>query len=139
MSRTRTEHLHSTVLGQRGGMRCPKRRYVGLEFLKSHDPVERMETVLERLGYRSVGQARETLIDRLPAEVHVAMPSALRPTLAVGVSTSRTVLTDLLVEALVLGLCSANLYDPGRPVLWTRTSLTRRLDLFTLGGFYAVD
>ncbi|MCB8933060.1 MAG: hypothetical protein M9921_14460 [Fimbriimonadaceae bacterium] len=138
-SRTRTEHLHATVLGRGGGLRCPKLRHVGLKFEKGHDPVERMEALLERLGYRSALQAREALADRLPDEVFLAMPGRLRPTLAVNLRQPRAVLTDVLVEGLVLGLCSANLYDPGRPVLWTRASLTRRLDLFSVGGFYEAD
>jgi hypothetical protein len=37
----------------------------------------------------------------------------------------------------MLGLCTAHLYDPGRPVLWTRASLKRVLELFEPGGFYA--
>ena len=43
---------------------------------------------------------------------------------------------DALYQALVLGLCTPWRYDPGRPVLWTRTSLTRQLELFDGGGFY---
>ena len=44
---------------------------------------------------------------------------------------------DALFQAIVLGLCTPWRYDPGRPVLWTRTSLTRQLELFDAGGFYA--
>jgi hypothetical protein len=45
--------------------------------------------------------------------------------------------SDALYQALVLGLCTAWCYDPRRPVLWTRTSLTRQLELFDGRGFYA--
>jgi hypothetical protein len=38
---------------------------------------------------------------------------------------------------MVLGLCTPFRYDPGRPLLWTRTSLTRRLELFSGQEFYA--
>ena len=44
---------------------------------------------------------------------------------------------DALYQALVLGLCTPWRYDPDRPVLWTRTSLTRQLELFDGRGFYA--
>ena len=44
---------------------------------------------------------------------------------------------DALYQALVLGLCTAWCYDPRRPVLWTRASLTRQLELFDGRGFYA--
>jgi len=44
---------------------------------------------------------------------------------------------DVLWHALMLGLCTAQLYDPGRPVLWTQSALRRRLELFDPTGFYA--
>jgi hypothetical protein len=44
---------------------------------------------------------------------------------------------DVLEQALMLGLCTAQLFDPGRPVIWTDTSLTRRVELFDPGSFYA--
>ena len=44
---------------------------------------------------------------------------------------------DALYQALVLGLCTPWRYDPGRPVLWTRASLTRQLELFDGRRFYA--
>ena len=34
-------------------------------------------------------------------------------------------------------ICTAWCYDPRRPVLWTRASLTRQLELFDGRGFYA--
>ena len=40
-------------------------------------------------------------------------------------------------QALLLGLCTAWQYDPSRPVLWTRASLTRRVELYEPAGFYA--
>ena len=43
----------------------------------------------------------------------------------------------VLKQALMLGLCTAHLYDPARPVLWTAASLSRGLDLFEPQGFYA--
>ncbi len=36
----------------------------------------------------------------------------------------------------MLGLCTAQLFDPARPIIWTRSSLSRVVDLFDLQGFY---
>ena len=36
-----------------------------------------------------------------------------------------------------IGLCTDQLFDPQRPVIWTETSLTRALDLYDPRGFYA--
>ena len=44
---------------------------------------------------------------------------------------------EILEQALLLGLCTAQLFDPARPVLWTQASLTRGLELFDPAGFYA--
>ena len=43
----------------------------------------------------------------------------------------------VLREALLLGLCTAWQYDPARPVIWTRASLTRHVELHDPAGFYA--
>ena len=42
-----------------------------------------------------------------------------------------------LRNALLLGLCSAWQYDPARPVIWTRASLDRSVELYAPGRFYA--
>jgi len=44
---------------------------------------------------------------------------------------------SILRQALLLGLCTSFQYDPSRPVLWTRASLTRRVELYEPAGFYA--
>ena len=44
---------------------------------------------------------------------------------------------DVLEQALMLGLCTAQIFDADRPVLWTETSLTRAVELFDPVGFYA--
>jgi hypothetical protein len=38
---------------------------------------------------------------------------------------------------LLLGLCTPFQYDPARPVLWTRASLLRRVELYQPAEFYA--
>lgn len=136
MSRTRTEHLRSTILGNRqGAVGCPMRRRVGLEFPEDADPVETIEGIAAALGFASAEAVRLKLGAKLPPDVLVAMPASSRPVLRVASAKG----VPVLIEALILGLSTAQLYDPSRPVLWTRASLTRRLELFDLGGFYAID
>jgi hypothetical protein len=53
--------------------------------------------------------------------------------LDVGTADPREVLRQLFL----LGLCTTVRFDPGRPVLWTQASLTRRLELFDVSEFYA--
>ena len=43
----------------------------------------------------------------------------------------------VLRQALILGLCGPNHYDPSKAVIWTDNRLSRHLDLFVPGRFYA--
>jgi hypothetical protein len=43
---------------------------------------------------------------------------------------------EVFRNALILGLCTAQMFDPERPVIWTRASLTRVVELFDPAGFY---
>lgn len=134
-SRTRKEQLVSSVLGHDGRhVRCPLRRRVGIEFPEGQDPVNLIRERCLMAGFRSPEEARQSLADRLPTQPMVAVEWAGTPEVAVEGPTD---LEALVVESLILGLCTASLYDPERPVIWTRASLTRRLELFDLGGFYA--
>lgn len=131
MSRTRTERLQATLLGVKGGVHCPRFRAVGIDFGGGADPL--------------------TVVFRLLDEAGFASPEALRAVFAMPTQTMACRATDqpapvrlgtcarleLLEQALLLGLCTPYLYDPSRPVLWTRASLTRKLELFDMGGFYA--
>jgi hypothetical protein len=44
--------------------------------------------------------------------------------------------SQVLEQALLLGLCTSHIFDANRPVLWTETSITRGLELFDPTGFY---
>lgn len=136
-SRVRREPIKSTVLGNPGGhIVCPRRRHAGLKFPDGTDPVEQVLKVLASCGFATAESAKSALRHILPPGRLVAAPSKVEPIL---VATPCSARRAVLVEALVLGLCTANLYDPARPVLWTQASLTRRLELFDMGGFYATD
>ena len=54
-----------------------------------------------------------------------------------GVTVGRATDDSILEQALLLGLSTAFQYDPARPVLWTRASLTRRVELYEPAGFYS--
>ena len=132
MSRTRKERIHSTLLGNDDGLvRCPRIVRVGIDF-PSGDPVEVVTAILNEEGFASPEDLRGEL--EIPDRALIARPHAERA----GVVHARyDARRDVLWNALVLGLCTALVYDPSRPVLWTQASLTRRLELFDPSGFYA--
>ena len=132
MSRTRKERIRSTLLGNDDGLvRCPRIVRVGIEFPNA-DPVEVLTGILNGEGYASPEDLRGEL--EIPDHALIARPYTERT----GVVDARyDARRDVLWNALVLGLCTAQVYDPSRPVLWTQASLTRRLELFDPAGFYA--
>jgi hypothetical protein len=131
MSRSRTERLRSTLLGNdTGGVRCPRVLRVGLDF-GARDPLACARQLLEACGFTDERDARVAL--SLPVEPCICRPDPAPTPAALG----SLPVHEALFQALVLGLCTAWCYDPRRPVLWTRTSLTRQLELFDGRGFYA--
>jgi len=130
-SRTRTERIRSTVLGEDDGpIRCPQVPRVGIDF-GDRDPLDCARRWLGKAGFDHEHAARAAVglpaapcicrIDPSPCPVKAWKLRALE-----GVRL-----------ALILGLCTPWLYDPRRPVLWTRASLTRQLLLYDGEGFYA--
>ena len=132
MSRTRREVIHSTLLGNDERLvRCPRIVRLGIDF-PAGDPVELVTQVLNDQGFGSP----EDLIGEfdIPGQRLVARPHRLHSGVVDIVSGAAR---DVLWHALMLGLCTAQLYDPARPVLWTQAALRRRLELFDPTGFYA--
>lgn len=43
---------------------------------------------------------------------------------------------DPLLHAAVLGMCNASFYSPDRTLVWTESRLQRRVELFSVEGFY---
>ena len=132
MSRTRKERIRATLLGtDDGAIRCPRIVRVGLAFTAG-DPVDFVTNLLNEEGYGSPEDLRSEL--EIPDHRLIGRPSSD----PFGwVDAGHGARRDILWNALVLGLCTAQLYDPARPVLWTQASLTRRLELFDPAGFYA--
>lgn len=131
MSRGRSQRISATLLGNdEGAVRCPRVLRVGLDFGR-RSPLAYVRGLLKACGYSDEQEARRVLA--LPLEPCVCRPNpAPSP-----VPVSSLLAGDALYQALVLGLCTAWCYDPRRPVLWTRASLTRQLELFDGRGFYA--
>ena len=130
-SRRRTERLSATLLGRDDDeMRCPRVLRVGLDFGR-RSPLACVRELLKSCGFADEGEARAAMT--LPIEPRICRPDPL-PTPPPVASLPAA---DALYQALVLGLCTSWSYDPGRPVLWTRASLTRQLELFDGSGFYA--
>ncbi len=133
-SRTREEAVRRTVLDRDSGrLKCPKIRIIGFAPDPKVDPVERAYRALATYGLRSPEELREHF--PVPPGPKLVAPSLVEPALKwrwIGAAR-------LLEEALLLGLCTRAVYDPRRPVVWTRESLTRRLGWFETGDFYALD
>ena len=130
MSRGRSQRISATLLGNdEGDVRCPRVLRVGLDFGR-RSPLAYVRELLKACGFSDEQEARHALA--LPQEPCVCRPNPA-PTPA---PVTSLLATDALYQALVLGLCTAWCYDPRRPVLWTRASLTRQLELFDGRGFY---
>lgn len=130
-SRTRTERLSSTVLGDNPGrIRCPRLLSVGIDFGRQ-SPIRCAQRWLRAAGFADEDEARSVL-PLPPGPCICRIDPASRPAQAATLSP-----LEGLRLALVLGLCTPYLYQPQRPVLWTEASLTRRLLLYDGEGFYA--
>jgi len=130
-SRSRSERLYSTILGKdRGSVRCPRVIQVALDF-GAADPLEVVARLLEEAGIHDPEMLRGRF--DVPREPCICQASRSPSSLSVeGGGRS-----EVLRQVLILGLSTSFHYDPGRPLLFTRTSLTRRLDVYDARGFYA--
>ena len=131
-SRRRTERVLASLLrDETVPLRLPRVIRAGLHF-GERDP---LGAVLESLARKGLDNA-ELLRSRYAAP---SIPLLVRvvPAARWGVAVGRASDDSILEQALLLGLCTAFQYDPARPVLWTRASLTRRVELYEPAGFYA--
>ena len=132
MSRTRTERVSTTVLGKDDGyIRCPRVIRLGLIF-DDEDPVDTIERIIHEEGFSVPDDLRDVI--KPPDGRLICRPLASSFRRLRVITGSRP---QVLRQALMLGLCTAHIYDISRPVLWTRTSLSRALELFDPRGFYA--
>lgn len=133
MSRQRTEKVVATVLREgNGAIHLPRVLRAGLKFMQGDDAVERVLTVLARSGFDDAERLRERF--PIPSEPMIVRVVHNPPW---GVAASFAKDEAILRDALLLGLCTAWQYNPARPVIWTRASLTRHVELHSAAGFYA--
>jgi hypothetical protein len=131
-SRTRTEHIASSLLGRDdGAIRCPRIIRLGLKFKPRSNPLNVLGTLLKANGYSSPEDLRYEFV--IPASRLICRPCK-EESFRIDVASCDPRL--VLEQALLLGLCTAQLFDPSRPVLWTGSSVTRALELFDPSGFY---
>jgi len=128
-SRSRKERITTTLLGQDdGNIRCPRVIRVGFDLKPGEDPLAVLQDLLEQEGYSRAEELRESF--EIPDRAYICCPSK-HPGLSL---QARPAL--VLQQALILGLCTVQYFDPLRPVIWTRSSLSRVVDLFDIQGFY---
>ena len=132
MSRTRTEHIRLTLLGRDAGdIDCPLVLRLGLDFGEAN-PRSMLNSLLEQAGLLTPEDLRSR-VELPPAPLLCRpLPDSI-PRLEVATAEP----DEVLRQALLLGLCTAQRFDPERPVIWTSASLGRALELFDPRGFYA--
>jgi hypothetical protein len=132
MSRRRTERVLASVLRDEAAqIRLPRVIRAGLHF-GDREPLDAVLESLARAGFDDAELLR-TRYAAPPTPLLVRIAPGARW----GVQVARASDDAILEQALLLGLCTAFQYDPARPVLWTRASLTRRVELYEPAGFYA--
>ena len=130
-SRTCTQRLQASILGKHDGVTlCWRVTRLALDFGRA-DPLKVMDALLRKHGLEHAEQLREVFN---PSEDRCICRLDPRPQRLLVANADPN---EVLRQALLLGLCTTVLYDPERPVLWTRSSLSRCLELYDGGGFYA--
>lgn len=129
-ARQRSEHIRSSLLGiNDGDIRCPRIIRLGFH-LPGDDLLDYLNDLIAEDGYSNSEALRCDIT--IPEKPYIC-----RPTKQPAPCSLNAPRTEVFRHALMLGLCTSQLYDPSRPVIWTRNSLTRVVDLFDPGGFYA--
>ena len=132
MSRRRTERVAASVLrDDTSQIRLPRTLRAGLRFGDA-DPLGCVLAALARVGLDDPEQLRRRYASPGRPLVCRVVPNATW-----AADAASTPDDTLLHQALLLGLCTPYQYDPARPVLWTRASLTRCVELHDAEGFYA--
>ena len=130
-SRTRIQVVQHTLLGNsEGPIRCPRHLCLALDFGRK-DPVLTAQRLLKALRVTDLELLRSTFAP-VPGPMVCLVNPDLHP---LDVATAEP--QEVLRQAFLLGLCTVVGFDPGRPVLWTQASLSRRLELFDVSEFYA--
>jgi hypothetical protein len=129
MGRMLRRPFHSDLYwGDDGFQAVQKIMRVAIRFHHTQCPVEYMHGLLEKYGYDTPEDLREAFDH--PQKRLMASPYLLE----CGCAWAHH--QPALRNALILGLSTNSIYDPSRPVVWTRASLSRSLELVDTAGFY---
>ncbi len=136
-SRTRSESISLTLLGDRkrfGHWECTE--IVFLRFPDRVSPRQWCLDALVRLGYshpedllplvQIPGKPLHARAVKKPGPIDGDTPNPL----------AQASLQDLRA-ALILGKCTDELFDPAPPAIWSNRRLTRAIELYEPGDFYA--
>jgi len=126
----RTQIRSSVLASDEGNGRCHQVMALGLDF-GGACPRQTIKNRLNQSGHPSAESLRAVFaIPDAPllAKVVDEDPGRLRVATAPDAA--------VLYQALMLGLCNAERFDPNRPVIWTEQSLSRSVVLYNPAGFY---
>ncbi len=130
-SRQRNEIIGSTLLGTaKGRVGCPTVMSAALDF-EAFDPLHTAHALLRSAGIEDPDELRERYL--LPDEPCICHPTVSLNPLRVATAA----VDDVLLQVALLGRCTSSHYDPRRPILLTRASLTRQVVLYSGREFYA--
>ena len=133
-SRTRTETIHASILGNgQLSIRWPRLMQVGIAFPPDCDARDYMAAFLQRHGWSLSEECKDQVA--LPPEPYFCRDIADAHMRKLDPETAPP--KAVLRAALILSLCNNHSYDPGRPVIWTNNRLTRSVELYETGDFYA--
>lgn len=123
-----------TVLGNPSiSVSWPRTERVGLIFEKGKSPLAFVEDLLKKEGFRSPEELKQQI--EIPPRMLTCRP--IRDDADGLLKAEKSDALAVLRHALILGLCGPSFYDPNRAVIWTNNRLSRKLDLFEPGRFYA--
>jgi hypothetical protein len=132
--RTKTYRLNSNLYGKSDKtISWRHRQTIGLIFGEKQSPVDLIEDLLLRSGFNSPEELR-TIVE-LPIGFLACRTAEDEAGDFVNTATAQP--AEILRQALLLGLCGPDFFNPKRSVIWTRSRLVRRVELFETGDFYA--
>ena len=104
---------------------------IGIDF-EDREPIDVLQEALEIFGAPSP-EALRNEIEVYPQQMacHIGKPPRKIA------KASQLPVKELLRRALILGLCGPTHYNPNRAIIWTKNRLTRVVDLYLPGEFYA--
>jgi hypothetical protein len=111
----------------------PRQERVGLIFSGVKSPVLFMENLLLKSGFKSPDDLRDVF--EIPHKFLTCRALSGRHTGFLNAKTAKP--KEVLRQGLILGFCGPDFYNPDRPVIWTNSRLTRKVDLYDAGDFYA--